>query len=180
MIQDMIDSAFASLMSASNLPSIKNAAMKAKEVHWEMSNRMRISAGLARARIVNRADKTFEVLNCKVQFSSALFARMTDEEKFNTVSHEFAHVVEYYARGTSDHGMLFQQIHRQMGGSGNRCHKIDTTGLRNNRKRVKLFDRGTNKEYILTPKKAHYYANALPERFVIVGEFVLTAANTIA
>jgi predicted SprT family Zn-dependent metalloprotease len=124
----MFTRAFENLMDSGASDAILEAANRAyEETEVSMSARMTRAAGNAKW-IANRLLGT--VSDLRIALSTKIFARISEEEKFQTVSHEFAHIVDACLRGTSDHGTTWRRIHRAMGGNGERCHTFDTKGLR--------------------------------------------------
>lgn len=87
------------------------------KVSW--NSRLRTTAG--------RANKY------SIDLSPGVFQNMTAEDQFDTVSHEFAHTVHCWISGKTDHGRVWQSIHRAMGGTAERCH--NTECKHNKRKR---------------------------------------------
>jgi len=131
----------------SNIPdSWKVLARKAyREVKITMSSKMRRSAGLALSGILMQNIPT----NPEIRLSKIIFEKITDEEKFETVSHEFAHIVDYYIRQNSNHDEMWQTLHRAMGGNSLRTHKFET---KPNKVKRYIVSNG-EKEYMISKKK---------------------------
>ena len=148
-INDMIIKAYNNLMAASSVSDgVKAAATVAMQTAKIIRNdRMRTTAGRCGCTI-SHFTKTLS--NLRIEWNSTLFSRMTEDEQFNTVSHEFAHAVEYCVRLKSDHDYFWQSIHRACGGTAARTHNYDTTGLRKNVRRLIVKDTITNREYKIT------------------------------
>lgn len=148
-LHTLLDRAYNTLMSNPNaLPFIKVAAEKAyNSVKIYYNPRFRTKAGLAKCRI-NRLTNTIN--DPEIEISQAIFAEISDDEKYNTVSHEFAHIVDYFHRLTSNHDEFWNSIHRLMNGSGAAFHKYDVQ--RNTVKRVKLLDTLTGKTLLVTTR----------------------------
>lgn len=147
-INDMLLKAYNNLMASSVSDSIKRAAFTAiQQTRIICNDRLRVCAGRAGC-TVNRFTNT--VFNMRIEWNPHLFQRMTAEQQFNTVSHEFSHTVEYVIRHNSDHGDLWQMIHRACGGTAERTHNYDTSGLKKNIRRLIIVDTITNREYKIT------------------------------
>lgn len=90
----------------------------------------------------------------RLEISEYVHRNTSEEELYDTISHELAHLIQVKLAGSSDgHGPQWQSIHLAMGGNAKRCHVMKTT-KRNARKRVKLERDG--KVFFVTPRK---YAN---------------------
>jgi predicted SprT family Zn-dependent metalloprotease len=148
-IYAMVAQAFNAIINnPASTDSIKNAAIKAQAMLKVVINpRLRVAAGRARARldIVTRRPSYVEI-----ELNPSLFNRINDAEQYNTVSHEVAHVVDYFIRGDSGHDYFWQNLHHLAGGTGEQFHKYDVTGLRNNVKRIILLDTITSRELKVT------------------------------
>jgi ribosomal protein L20A (L18A) len=71
---------------------------------------------------------------------------MSSEEQYKTTTHEIAHLIDmYYYRISSKHGYRWQTIDIAMGGTGERCHKMEVK--RNNIKRLVVKDNVTGRIY---------------------------------
>jgi hypothetical protein len=144
----MIKKAYDTLMASSVNPNIKECATKAyNNVKVSRNDRMRVTAGRAGCRIDHFA-KT--IINPYIEWNSTLFARMNEAEQYNTASHEFAHIVDFYCRQKSNHDYFWEHIHRACGGTGERTHKYNVEGLRKNIRRMIVVDKITNREYKIT------------------------------
>ena len=55
----------------------------------------------------------------------------------DTIPHEVAHIVDHLNRGKWDHGPAWQGITVRLGGTGTRCHSIETAPSRNRRPMAK-------------------------------------------
>jgi len=136
------------------------------EAKVEMNSRFRAKAGCAKYTRIH-SNKT--VINMEMMFSEPIFARISDEEKQDTISHEMAHLIEVLVYFDSGHTSRWQRIHYALGGSGKRCMEgVDTTGLRNQVKRVKIIDSMNSKEYQVTPNKYKKLVACYPYRFKMV------------
>lgn len=147
-INDMLMKAHNNLMASSVSEGVKQSAVKTiQQLRVICNDRLRVCAGRARC-FVNHLTKT--VFNLRLEWNPHLFARMTENQQFNTVSHEYAHLVESMHRFQSDHGYFWQTLHRACGGTAERTHTYDTTGLKKNIKRLIIVDTITNREYKIT------------------------------
>jgi hypothetical protein len=139
-------------------PEIVNAAIKLLsqavngDVYIEINKRCRVSAGIAKAKTNPYAGTLYDL---GIVFSESIMNERTYEEQFDIVSHEFAHLVDYVVRGTSDHGDFWQNIHKLMGGSGNAFHKFAVK--RNVRRYVELVA-PNGATYMVSVAKARRYA----------------------
>ncbi len=116
--------------------SIKIAATQAQAMLKVVINpRLRVAAGRARARMGTISRKPHSV---EIELNPSVFAKIEESEQYNTVSHEIAHVVDYFLRGDSNHDYIWQNIHRLAGGNGAQFHKFDVP--RNNVRRIVLLD----------------------------------------
>jgi predicted SprT family Zn-dependent metalloprotease len=148
-INAMVAQAFNAIINnPSTSTSIMSATMQAQAMLKVVINtRLRVAAGRARARLNPITRKPIYV---EIELNPSLFNRINEAEQYNTVSHEIAHVVDYFLRGDSNHDYIWQNIHRLAGGTGEQFHKYDVTGLRNNVKRIILMDTVTSRELRVT------------------------------
>lgn len=115
---EMVKRAVETLDASSVNDSIKSAAHYAfREVAIKMTGKMTVAAGHAQALIIGG-----DVIDPVIKLSKFIFGNINDEEKFNVVAHEFAHIVDFYIRGKSDHGIQWMNLHRAMGGTGATTH----------------------------------------------------------
>jgi hypothetical protein len=150
----MFQRAFENLMESGASEDVLEAGMHAWD-HTEiaMSSRMTRAAGNARYRRVPLGTNTclsfgvVKVKGLKITLSTPLFGRIDDAEKFNTVSHEFAHIVDAVLNGSTNHGPRWKRLHRLMGGTGERCHNYDTSGLGRKKTRMVVRYIHTGREY---------------------------------
>jgi len=117
----------------------------------KINPRLKIKAGVAKM-LTNKSTMTKLFL---LELSPHVLFRMTEEEQFQTVSHELAHLLDFSIRNKSAHDDFWQNIHKLMGGDAKRCHTISMVGLRNKVKRFVVTDTIINKEYVLTPRNYH-------------------------
>ncbi len=48
----------------------------------------------------------------------------TKEEQINTITHEMAHAIAYTDFNETGHGAIWKRVHRQLGGTAERCSKV--------------------------------------------------------
>lgn len=74
--------------------------------------------------------------------NSPLWARASDQERFETVVHEASHVIAWYTFGLSikAHGPEWRQAMRNCGVEPVRTHSVDRTGLVRRQRRSVLLD----------------------------------------
>jgi predicted SprT family Zn-dependent metalloprotease len=108
---------------------------------------MRVAAG--RARKLIRGDKMI----LSMDLNQRLLSRVSEQEQFQDVSHELAHLLDYALRGKSGHDAYWKNLHLLMGGDAARCHQYDVTGLRNRVKRFLLTDTKTGKECVISGQR---------------------------
>lgn len=139
-------------------------------VEVRMSSRFRIRAGQVKFwRLKNRM---------LVEFSEVLFAGMTEQEKYDVVAHELAHVVCFRNPEMGDnHDAGWKAVCRDMGGDGERLSEATTKLKRNIVRRVVLTD--VDKHYaitITTARRASRIMAARP-RCVRLGSIALDWNN---
>ena len=112
-----------------------------KRIEVKMNSRLRTTAGRAC------------FYQCTIEFSKCVFDNISDEEKYNTAAHEYAHLVSDKAYGVvgRDHGRRWQCIHMMMGGTGERCHSYHQATQKNAVDRYIIENDG--KEYRITKRK---------------------------
>ncbi len=91
-----------------------------KNTPWNVSNRMTRSGGIAKAKI----NKDGILFDFKMSFSKPILENASEEELYNTVTHELAHIIDYSKRNDSNHDTKWQLISLALGGKANRCHKM--------------------------------------------------------
>lgn len=98
--------------------------------------------------------------------------RAPEHEVENCVKHELAHAFHVMLTHDSDHGTMWQSIHRAMGGTAERTHSVPVR--KNIVQRVRFTDRTTNKTHVCTLRKWNYYKD-VPlldgKRFVFIEQF---------
>jgi predicted SprT family Zn-dependent metalloprotease len=80
----------------------------------------KLAAGVCRFK-TNRM--TGEILNKSITISKYCSERHTKEMIENTITHEIAHAIDVEQRGTSDHSFLWANIHKELGGNGERTYE---------------------------------------------------------
>ena len=150
---------YAAFMESEASGSLKAAAKKAwKDLVVEDSGRLKRAAGVAKVMVKSfnnhRFERVTEVSDPCIMLSKAIMERSSEEEKYQTVSHELAHIVDFYFRnGKSKHDQIWRKIHSYMGGDGKRTHDIDITDLRKKVMRVVLESKHDGSHKFFTRKK---------------------------
>ena len=142
-------------------PEVVNAAIKLLsdavrgDVKIEVSGRCRVAAGLAKAsKCYNPYTRQNVLGNFQMVFSESIMAGLTYDQRYEVVSHEFAHLIDYVVRGDSNHDVFWQGLHKMMHGSGNTYHKFEVK--RNKRKRAEIVA-PDGRTYRVTLNKARLY-----------------------
>ena len=149
---------YAAFMKSEASDSLKAAAKRAwKDLIVEDSGRHKHAAGVAKVMIKSfnnhRFERVTEVSDPCIMLSKAIMERSSEEEKFQTVSHELAHIVDFYFRnGKSKHDQIWRKIHSYMGGDGKRCHTIDISDLRKKVMRVVIERKHDGLKRVITRK----------------------------
>jgi predicted SprT family Zn-dependent metalloprotease len=94
-----------------------------------------------------------------IELNPTVMKNATPDERFNTTAHELAHCLDYEIRGRSNHDKFWKSLHLAMGGSAERCHRINMKGIRGRVWFVKC--RKTGKTWWVTAKKAGSVKRAL-------------------
>ena len=108
----------------------KYGAMPAVTISYNLRGRV---AGYACCQI-NRL--TGEATNLELRFNREAISKNWEEMVNQTIPHEVAHLVGYVHRrlGAKNHNYAWAQIDRSLGGTGERCHKMELTpGRKTNR-----------------------------------------------
>lgn len=166
-IQTLIDKAYNILESSKVSMATHNAAQISKTLMtWELNSRTRTQCGSV------KYIKGFCNKPIKMSFNENLFYKMTDEEQYETVSHELAHVIDICMRGFSDHKWHWEMLHKIMGGSGNRCHNMSV--IRNKVKRLQVLEIATGKIYNnVTMSRFTRCNKAQPGRLQIINQTII-------
>ena len=120
-LQGRIDYALANL--AKNAPDI-SAKMSWHWTRVEVSKRLRRCAG--RCWYWRATDEL------KIEFSASLFESIPEMEKTDTVIHELAHAICFRLKLDKGHGYEFKRVCRLMGGTGERCVKLEVGVVKRN------------------------------------------------
>jgi predicted SprT family Zn-dependent metalloprotease len=123
-------------------------ALILKHATITVSNKMTKAAGIAEW-ILLRSTHQAILDTLTLKLSNPLMARVSQEERENTYSHEVAHLVQAIQQGTSDHGLRWQSIHRAIGGDGKQYHHISRDGLEKTVSRYEWVRRATGQVYIV-------------------------------
>jgi SprT protein len=77
----------------------------------------------------------------RVRFSTPLWPRASVEERRETVIHEACHIAaaHIYGPGVQAHGREWKALMRKAGAKGDRCHRVDRTGLQRRTVRVPAY-----------------------------------------
>ena len=107
-----------------------------------ISHRLANAIGKAHRRGSTRGQKAGGpkgfLVNHAMEFSDVLMSHASPEERFDTVAHELAHLLDYELRGRSGHDRTWRAIHHSMGGNGKRCHNLDKSSLPLNNRPYKV------------------------------------------
>lgn len=100
------------------------------------------AAGMAGADGINR--RTGEVIRPYLRFNVEAIRKHWDEQVKQTIPHEVAHIVAYCfpALGAKNHNYAWQMIDRSLGGTGERCHRMELTRARNVQRYRYVLDNG--------------------------------------
>lgn len=108
----------------------------------DLVDRLKVSFN---GRFTNRAGDA-DYSQMRVRFSTPLWYRMTEQERYEVVVHEVCHIAVGYRHnkkilfvGLGSHGPAWQAIMRECGVKPERCHNIDTRGLKRKRKPVERY-----------------------------------------
>ena len=153
----LVKQIYAAFMESGACNSLKAAAKKAwKDLVVEDSGRHKRAAGVARVMIRSfnnyRFERVTEISDPCIMLSKAIMERSSEEEKYQTVSHELAHIIDFYFRGKSNHDQIWRKIHSYMGGDGKRTHDIDISDLRKKVMRVVIESKHDGSHRFITHK----------------------------
>ncbi len=103
------------------------------------------TAGYAGCKL-NRA--TREAYDLYLRFNREAIGKNWDEMVTQTIPHEVAHLVAYVfpQLGAKNHNYAWQRIDRSLGGSGERCHKMELTAARKTNRYIYKADNGVEME----------------------------------
>jgi hypothetical protein len=147
---ELFDRAFLTLIDKAPSERTLAAAERAhEEVEVYMSGRMTAAAGTAKyVRMPGH-----QVRKLEIGFSKPILAILDDEQKYDVVSHEFAHIVDAILKGKSDHGLQWRALHVMMGGSGQTRHNYDLTGIKPPLTRMVVRAIGGDREFRVTRQR---------------------------
>lgn len=115
--------------------SEKYGKMPRVEIRYDIRGRTAGMAGCRYSRLTGEAQDLY------LRFNREAIAKNWDEMVKQTIPHEVAHLVGYVHKrlGAKNHNWQWQQIDRSLGGTGERCHKMELTpGRKTNRYIYKL------------------------------------------
>ncbi len=119
-----------------------------------------------------RMTYTRQAVDISIEIGYEFATRAPEQEVENCVSHELAHALHVLLTNDSDHGPVWQGIHRAMGGTAERCHTVQVR--KNIVQRIKILDNMSGKTYIVSKRKwnslKEYVRNGSP-RFTIQETF---------
>lgn len=101
----------------------KYGEMPAVEISYDMRGRAAGEAGC----LFNRV--TGEATQLRLRFNREAIAKNWDEMVTQTIPHEVAHLVSFCfpKLGAKNHNWKWAEIDRALGGTGERCHKMELT-----------------------------------------------------
>jgi predicted SprT family Zn-dependent metalloprotease len=91
------------------------------EVEVKFSKAMKVRAGVAKLMLKTKEKQLI--------LSIPLWERSTEAQRRHTVMHEACHLADFFIRGTSDHGPVWQQRMQACGLEPRKYHDIDLVGL---------------------------------------------------
>lgn len=100
-------------------------------------------------------DAAYNPQGSRVRFSTPLWTRASEQDRYETVVHEVCHVVAKHqnrGRKIEPHGHEWQRLMRRCGVEPKRCHNIDRTGLARTRRTVSAWC--GCQEHKITPQMA--------------------------
>ena len=103
-------------------------------LYVDFNNRYTNKLGSAQPRY-NAVSRHLE--SALIQFSTQLWKLATEKQRHEVVVHETCHVVNNYLNGryVKGHGREWAALMNRCGLPANRCHTVDRSALRQNRKR---------------------------------------------
>lgn len=104
---------------------------------WTINDRLRTCAGKAKFKI----HPVIGYMGGTIEFSSYILSKVSDEELYDTVSHEYAHLIAA-TMGEYGHGYEWKYAHKALGGSGNQFHNYKTACKVNTKKRIVISKNG--------------------------------------
>jgi predicted SprT family Zn-dependent metalloprotease len=131
----------------------KNAPELASQMSWHFTDVV-VSKRLRRA--AGRCSYWRATDEMRIEFSANLFENIPEMEKTDTVIHELAHGVCFRLKLDRGHGYEFKRICKLMGGSGDRCLKVEDGVVKRNlvKRWVLVRESDPSKLFIRTKKQA--------------------------
>lgn len=142
----MIDKAI-TLLSQSSLNDGRLVELLRK-VPVEINYRMRTCGGRCQYKRNRYTGMAYEI---SVDINYDYASRATEEQVYNTVAHELAHAYHILLTQSTDHGGHWQRIHIAMGGTAERCHKVEVQKNTVHRHQVK--DMTDGKTYTVSTRR---------------------------
>lgn len=109
----------------------KIVALSPFQIDWSrikvvMDMRLRTTGGIAMYSNLTRLSV--------IKLNATLFATLNDAERYEILAHEMAHAILHQQNIFDKHGYRWQNLHRRLGGTAERCHKHKV--IHNVRRRV--------------------------------------------
>lgn len=114
------------------------------DIEVRMNPRLRKAAG--RCIFYRKLDKLV------LEYSSSMFAGMTEQEKTGTVQHELAHAVCFRTGAGENHDRGWKKVCYDMGGDGERLLRTAAVTKKNLVKRIVLTDTANNHNLMIRTK----------------------------
>lgn len=154
-----------------------DVAKKAYEsVEIVFNSKLRTTAGKATCSMI----KTI-IINPTIQISTQIFNSSDDATRYNTISHEFAHVIDFYLRNrecvNKGHDHVWVDLHRLCGGDGKQYHNMQVQ--RNRIKRFNIINVISKQEYVVSSRTFNKIvkANLLNTKYVVKNLSVRNSAG---
>jgi hypothetical protein len=128
------------------------------DVTWEMNSRVR--------RVLGRAKMNAIFNRYKIELNSAYSETVDEENLYNTIVHELAHIIAFRVYRDKGHGYYWRSVFLILDGDGKRCAMPGEggyTAVRNRIKRI-ILEKG-GKEYKITPNRY----NRCPNGYARIG-----------
>jgi predicted SprT family Zn-dependent metalloprotease len=175
-LNGMIEKVIALLEKSSYADAL--AIQRLRATPFTINYRMRTKGGCCKYR---RQAYTKQAYDISIEIGHDFCMRATQEEVQNTVSHELAHAYQVLLTNDTDHGWMWQSIHRAMGGTAERCHQVEVQ--KNRVLRHKIVDTRNGKTYTISTRKwnqIRYIAEGNHLRFKLQESFVAGQPQTAA
>ncbi len=167
-LNGMIEKVIALLENSSYADGL--ASQRLRSVPFTINYRMRTKGGVCK---YIRAPYTKLISHIVVEINHDYCLRATEEEVQNTVSHELAHAYQLLITNDTDHGWMWQSIHRAMGGTAERCHTVEVQ--KNRVHRHKIVDARNGKTYTVSTRRwnqIRYLAEGNHLRFTLQESYI--------